>query len=271
PRPNPPVAAPSAFEGLDTKDMLVLDLIRSMPNALDDAQVLEGFIIINNCNTDIGAQLDNEITYPKFAASYKERAPEILAGLPPEITMSLVDEIRLGEYDTGRGAFEVVSLSGNSTVRDLFYTQLASGVAQVGGSGCIKPDFMYQPGSGIFPGGKDPDPRFEVGFAPYQFTEIPMPEAVAEQFINDEERLGGVIRGRTGVIRTVWVVAHIQIAPGQPKISLSGSWKEPSRVHLQFAGQLKDISVYERPPSVPHVEPIITLQVEAGAGAAGHP
>ena len=272
PRPNPPAAAPSAFEALNTKDLLVLDLVRSMPNALDDPEVLQGFIIINNCNTDIGAQLDNEITYPKFAASYKERAPQILAGLPPEITMTLTDQIRVGEYDTGRGAFRLLPEGPNGS-RGQFYLQLASGLAEVGRSGCINPDFMYQPGSGIFPGGKDPDPRFEVAFPSYQFAEIPMPETVAEQFINDENRLGGVMRGPTGVIRTIWVVAHIQIAPGPPKLSLSGSWKEPSRVHLQFAGQLKDISIYERPPGVPNIQPVYTLQVDAGSSAAAgsHP
>ena len=89
-----------------------MNLLRNDPALLNDEAVLKHFMAANNCdNPAFEKELSNEFDYPKMAAFYRAKAPEILKTAPATLHVMLKG-FYIGQYDSAKGAFPFVDTSG---------------------------------------------------------------------------------------------------------------------------------------------------------------
>jgi len=193
-----------------------LNYIRRNPAALDEKPVMQYFIALNNCNhEDIARAIDNELDYPKLAAFYKAKAPDILASLPRTVTDIAFDRyiggkrqgnwvlwaksLTLGEYDSQRKVFPLRypekssveipdSLRTDSSRRD--YGQSCPAVAK--SARAIGPYFPA---------------KYGISIKPAAYRELPMAEADARRYIDS-----------AGPQRNVFLAIDVAILEGTPTI-----------------------------------------------------
>jgi len=93
------------FQGM----RLFMNLLRNDPALQNDESVLKHFMAANNCDDAAAFQkeLNNEFDYPKMAAFYRAKMPEILKGAPSSIHVMLTGFL-LGQYDSAKGVFPFV-------------------------------------------------------------------------------------------------------------------------------------------------------------------
>jgi len=246
-----------AYGRLGEADKLALSLIRSTPHLLDDDEFLRAFVILNNCaNPNFQIHLGNEFDYPQIARFYKEKAQQILADIPSEITLQ--ETVSIGDYNVARGAFPVIRREPNLSQADF-----ATGVIQVRPiSQCMSQPFNFD----IEAGSPAKFRRFwvQVAFKPVVLQELQMSESDARQFIAYEEGIGRA--PSTGLPRVVYLTTQIQISQSPPKITiehLGAGRKLDDRTIIEFSGQIKEITVTKASPAVTiNNAPIAILHLE---------
>jgi len=254
--PQPPAAAPEqsgpgfGILDKDTVDRLGnstvrldLNLLRLDPTLLDEKAFMRYFIALNNCrDQSVGKMLDNELDYPKAAAFYKAKAPEILKSVPDYVglgfykptgtilwgrsatTGAAVSSLTLGEYNTSKKAFPLiddqakrVEIAGNLTLEaDRRDINKVCPVAQFARSSSNEP----LPSS------------YTVTFKALSFSELPMDEAAARKYI---ESVGPSQR-----IASLNIEIHLLDTP--PRMARSGS----RITRVEFGGEIGRVTVVKR-------------------------
>jgi uncharacterized protein len=247
-----PATPPGTFPTLDTaadiklgnERILQLNFMRLIPNALSDEALFRYFIMLNNCdNSAIIAQFNSELDYPQIAAFYKQKAAEILAGVPSEIKQTTL--VTVGQYDPARGTFAIRSIGkGDLSVG---YGCAVSGLT-----------FGYSQGSPVFPrrrGG-----RINLTLTVNErsrLSEIAMPESEARRVIAQTDSNGN---------RTVYFESVVQIVQSQPKLTFNYT----GYLDAEFQGQVREIRVTDNNPRFPH-RTYVTLDSNGHVVAPGAP
>jgi len=135
---------------------------------------LKFFIQLNNCNNpQINRLLDNEFEYPKIAAYYKERAPEILSKIPTTISYWLTYSLR--QYDSSTHSFWV-----DPKPRIMPVDGIGQPNCKIFGG-----PTLYKNRYGIFvrsPSNADGVDRYLA--VPFGLTRLPMAEEAARQYLS---------------------------------------------------------------------------------------
>lgn len=272
---------PQTCPRLGTDDTLLLNFLRIEPRALDDEATLRQFVKLNNkCERQFtDAQIQNELEYPQIAKAYKDKAAEILSGVPSEITLQSYG-LAFGQYDAKRAAFPLDS--GNDLL-----LKLGRGYQQ-------DPDWTsekveFSPGSTLFPDSYRPFAFLKLTWTPFIVHELPMSEPDAKQFLAkllqdsaatkarlDASIFNGQNIGLQGVslpdtTRTVYPVAIIKILPTPPRIIITtnpgGGGSVQKSFTVELSGQISELSILkylpassrENPPlAVMHPDPTVS-------------
>jgi len=247
---------------LGTDAILILNFLRLEPRTLDDETTLRQFVKLNNqCEQQYTvAQLTNELEYPEIAKAYKDKAAEILSGVPSEITLPW-NGVAFGQYDTTRGVFPL------DTANKLIM-ETARGTTGVDWS-AEKLDFS--PGSKLFPDSFRPIAFLTLTWTPFVARELPMSESDAKQFLAQLLQGAAAARARAnanllsvqgmatqGVIppdttRTVYPIVKIKILPTPPRILVatgSGGGRIVEKHYtVELSGQVSDVPILQYPPT----------------------
>ncbi len=221
---------------LSADAILALNGMRLLQHALDDDRALRLFVLFNNqCENQFPqTALDNELDYPRIAKSYKEKASEILAGAPSEITVAV--QVNVGEYNATLGGFPVGAPTGPGFPGSY-------GAGPLGST----------PSTSLFPFGGTQRASIRLRYAPFEINNISMSESEARQFIADMQK------SYTGNVRIAYLAARIEIFQTPPKVLTNRGVTS-----LEFAGRIKEVSVlehalfwgYKNPPiAVLHPDP----------------
>lgn len=179
--------------------LLDLNLMRLQPSTLDDPEFLKYFIALNNCaNPQIGAELASEFEFPKLSAFYKDKAATILSAVPTTIRLDL-GSLALGQYDPIRKAFPI--LNGGWTApgapRQLgFFTDHVEPFP-------TRTDLVVCIPANRFSSNK---PIYQIKFDALKFTEVPVDEAVAKDFVLKSSD------------RHLQLIVDIEILPQKPNL-----------------------------------------------------
>lgn len=171
-----------------------LNYMRLNPAVLDEKPVMQYFIALNNCNhQDVARAIDNELDYPKLAAFYKAKAPEILASLSriiPDIAFDRYigghqtgnwvlwsNSLTLGQYDPQRKAFPL-NYPGKSSV-DIPDSLSMDGGHRDYANTCP----AAAKAAGVI--GSHLPLKYGISIKPASYRELPMDEADARRYIDN--------------------------------------------------------------------------------------
>jgi hypothetical protein len=167
--------------------------MRLNPAVLDEKPVMQYFIALNNCNhQDVAQAIENELDYPKLAAFYKAKAPEILASLSriiPDIAFDRYiggrqtgnwvlwsKSLTLGEYDSQRKAFPL-NFPGKSSV------DIPDSLSMDGGHRDYAQTCPAAARAAAAVGSHLPL-KYGISVRPASYRELPMDEADARRYID---------------------------------------------------------------------------------------
>jgi hypothetical protein len=186
--------------GGGTGVQLDLNLMRFDPASFDNPDFFKYFVAMNNCgNPGIDNSLNSEFEYPKIAAFYKDKAPNILNQVPTTVRVQL-GNLLLGQYDPARKAFPIASSTTNGSItqsRELMVDHVDPMPMHTALIVC-GPASRLLARSGTY--------IYRIKFDPLKFTEVPVDEATARDWVQSS----------TG--RTVRLLLEVDILPQAPQV-----------------------------------------------------
>ena len=208
-----------------------INYLRLNPAALDNKAVMQYFIALNNCNDkDISRALFNELDYPRLAAYYKLKAPQILASLPKTVTdvalyryiggqqadgwRMWTQSLNLGEYNVQRKAFPL-KYPGKDSV------EIPSSLSTEGGSrdlskGCPAAARAATAANSALPN------TYTILLKPAVYKELPLDEDAARKYIDTASQQ-----------RNVFLAMDVAILDAPPTITRTGNSTATATFHAQ--------------------------------------
>jgi hypothetical protein len=203
--------------------LLDLNFMRLDRTSLDDPEFLKYFIALNNCgNPQIDKQF--EFDFPKMAPFYRDKASKILDIIPTTIRLQLPMPI-LGEYDQVRHAFPIlndgrgVTAASRRQLYPLMIDHVDPAPDRWALSACRPAESM-----------DSHNPVYQIQFKALQFSEIPMDEVTARNF---------VLHSPQGS-RRVRLVLDIDILPRTPTVFTHSGMPKG----VVFAGEVRKLTVF---------------------------
>ena len=213
-----------SFQSLGEEDQLNLLYLKLNPVLLEDKQPLNYFIFLNDCRSKDQAAIksfDNEFEYPKYAALYREQAEKILEIAPSSVTR-LVQGVSLGTYNIEKKVFPFAEPVSFTALR------LSAGISSTVYCGS---SLVYSQSGTAF------DHTYTVNFEEVKFSELPMEESAARDFVAQH----------SGYKRAVNFKLDIDILPEVPKRETD----DYGNKGVGFAGQLRRVTAVDVETAVP--------------------
>jgi hypothetical protein len=207
-----------AYPGASDGVLLDLNFMRLQASSLDDPRFLKYFIGLNNCrNPQIERQMGSEFELPKLAAFYKDKASTILSAVPTTIRLQ-VGSLALGEYDPVRKAFPIKNEGWTAPGAQ---RQAGFSIDHVDPVPSRTALMVCIPASRLSAN----NPIYRIKFDALKFTELPVDEAVAKNFV-----LNSTTRGAR-------LIMDVEILPQAPTVMTA----QNKPLGVVFAGQVKKL------------------------------
>lgn len=225
------LAGGQAYPGGGNGVLLDLNFMRLQSTSLNDPAFFKYFVALNNCsNPQITSLLKSEFDFPKIAAFYKERAPTILSAVPTTLRVQ-IGKLSPGEYDSARKAFPIKYQGRTHPGQPPPQGFTIDHVDPVPERTAL---LVCKPASSLLAsiGGREGPPVYEIKFDRLQFTEVPMDEAKARNWI------------LTTPVRQLTLIMDIDILPNAPAVLTA----QGRPLGVVFDGQVKRVAALGMKP-----------------------